>query len=173
MKCKADSLELIGSLWWVLICCYWVFIQIAETFLVFVEGKIQVSGFKGLVAVLLKFICYLDEICPFEILGTLLIFREIFVRVAGGIYSLLKGDSGVVAGQLTTIYPSLVGLARTGTTRRTCDDDLKNWFIILSLKVLNLPNDAFAAEHLSKYHVLAIKVWCRYGGDEELGTICA
>jgi len=141
--------------------------------LIFVEAKIQVSGFEGLVAILLKLICYLNKICPFEILGTLLIFGKVLVMVAGGIDSLLKGVSGVVAGQLTTIYSSLVGLARTGVIRRTCDDDLMNWLITLSLKVLNLPNDAFPAQHLSKYHVLAVEVWCRSGGDEELGTICA
>jgi len=62
---------------------------------------------------------------------------------------------------------------RTGVARQTRDDHIMDWLVALSLEILDFSNNAFSAEHLSEYHVLAIEMWSRYGGDEELGAVGA
>jgi hypothetical protein len=131
-------------------------VQISQSLLILGQTQLDISllesiGTSGLDVV--------DDLDNFESRNVLtMVFREIFVWVAGAVGNLLGSLVVCLASELTTVDNGAftVGLV-AGADR--C--------------VLDGADNALAAKNLAEDNMLSVKVGSRYGGDEELRAISA
>lgn len=115
VECETDGCQLLGEFRRVILFNSRGFVQIAKTFLVFVERKVQVTGFEGFVAEILELVGYLAGLRSLDLAG--LVFREVFIRVTSAVRKLLTRCKCFVAGKLPTIYLTVAMNTRTSTGR--------------------------------------------------------
>lgn len=168
MEREAQTAQLLAELCGVVFPRFGVLVEVSDAFLVLVKTEVQIPALESFVAVFFQLACDLDDLLAFELFA--LVFGKVFVGVAGGIDGFLLYVVYGVAFQLAAIWSgqSANTLGCHALGGRTYDGDILCGLIVHNLKVLDLPYDAFAIQHLSKDYMLAIEMWCGNRSNEEL-----